>query len=291
MKIEYNDRWLRIICYPLLGFIIRHFGEYESIGSLMKKPIYYGDLAWNTLLVAVSWEANRRLIRYLDREYSWIHQRFQRFVIQLSSSFLITIPLVAGMIYLWNEVIIMRPNNFNTAYMLVYDFPLTVVFTLMVHMIYTGWYFKQYFEQTIGELQQRVAQLETSIAGVQTPGELNRPSGFRELLIVSQGTSSVPVHTNTISYIFKQNEICFLRTFDGKEYTSNSSLEQLEILLDPSTFFRLNRQILAHVSSISKFKADLSGKLRIDLSPPFDEEIFVSKKKAATFREWVGQCV
>jgi hypothetical protein len=28
MKLQYQDKWLRIIGYPLLGFILRHFGEY-----------------------------------------------------------------------------------------------------------------------------------------------------------------------------------------------------------------------------------------------------------------------
>ncbi|HRX01010.1 MAG TPA: hypothetical protein P5280_16055, partial [Cyclobacteriaceae bacterium] len=109
--IKYNDRWLRIVGYPLLGFVIRHFGEYESVGSLMKQPLYYGDLLWDTLLVATSWEANRKLILHLDQRYSWATQKLQRFVIQVSAAMVITVPIVASMIYLWNEIIIKRPET------------------------------------------------------------------------------------------------------------------------------------------------------------------------------------
>jgi len=289
MKIHYHDKGLRLIGYPLLGFIIRHFGEYESIGSLMKKPLYYGDLVWNTLLVALSWEANRRLILYLDEHYSWVTQRFQRFVIQSFAAIMISVPIVAAMIYLWNEILIKRPGNFDTGYLLVYDFPLTIVFTLIVHMIYTGIYFNQYYNNAILHLESRVKELETSIAGVNTSAELNKPSGYRDLLILNYGTSSVPVHTQDVAYIYKQNEISFIKTYDGKEYTSSSSLESLEALLDPVTFFRLNRQMLGNIKAIRQFKSDASGKLILELQPSYTDEVTVSKKKAAEFREWIGR--
>jgi hypothetical protein len=291
MKIQYHDKWLRLIGYPLLGFIVRHFGEYEAIGSLMKKPLYYGDLAWNTLLVALSWEANRRLILYLDEHYSWVTQRFQRFVIQSFAAVMISVPIVAAMIYLWNEILIKRPGNFDTGYLLVYDFPLTIVFTLIVHMIYTGMYFNQFYSTTILHLESRVKELETSIAGVNTSADLNKPSGYRDLLILNYGTSSVPVHTQDVAYIYKQNEISFIKTFDGKEYTSSSSLENLEAMLDPVTFFRLNRQMVGNIKAIRQFKSDATGKLILELQPSFTDEVTVSKKKAAEFKSWIGRMI
>jgi hypothetical protein len=289
MKISYNDKWLRIIGYPLLGFVTRHFGEYESIGALMKQPLYYGDLAWNTLMVTLSWEANRRLILYLDRHYSWIDQHFQRFIVQASAALIITVPMVASMIYLWNEILINRPGNFDTGYLLVYDFPLTIIFTLLVHIFYTGMYFKQYYSHTINGLKNRVRDLEKSIAGVTNSTELLRSSGYRNLLIVNYGTSLVPVQTNDIAFIYKQNEISFIKTFNGKEYTSSSSLDNLEILLDPVSFFRINRQMLGNIKAIRQFKTDSSGKLVLDIQPSFHEEVSVSKKKAAVFNSWIGR--
>lgn len=291
MTITYNDKWLRIIGYPFLGFVVRHFGEYESIGTLMKQPVYYGDLVWNTLLVGLSWEANRKIITYLDTQYSWVHQRLQRFLVQAALSFLVTIPIVASMIYIWNELIISRPNNFNTGYLLVYDFPLTIVFTLIVHMIYTGMYFQQYFAKTLTQMEDRIRELEASVAGVSSSRDLVKDSGYRELLVVNSGTSSVPVHTSEIAYIYKLNELSFIKTFDGKEYTSSSALDNLEELLDPSSFFRLNRQMMGNIRAIRLFKADSTGKLIIELTPAFSEEVTVSKKKSGEFKTWIGKRV
>lgn len=290
-QVRYHDKWLRLIGYPLLGFIIRHFGEYESIGTLMKTRLYYGDLAWNTLIVAVCWETNRRLIFYLDRNCPWTANIFRRFIIQLFAALMLSIPIVAVMIYVWNELIIHRPNNFDTGYLLVYDFPLTIVFTLLVHMIYTGMYFYQYYTSTIEGLKVRVRELENAVAGVTEDGSGKEASPYRDFLIVNYGSSSVPVRTDSVAYIYKANELSFIKMLDGKEYTSSASLDTLEALLHPAGFFRLNRQMVGNVKAIRQFKPDSSGKLILEMFPPVNEEVTVSKKKASEFKSWIGRKV
>lgn len=288
--VHYPDKWLRLIAYPTLAFVIRHFGDMTPWGQLLKQPLYYADLFWDLVIVMTSWEANRRLIIYLDTRYSWVTQRFQRFVIQFFTALPMTFVIVIPMIYLWNEVLTDH-GGFDTANLLVNDFPLIVIFTGMVHLIYTGMYFLDYYQTELNSLQARIQELETSVAGVSQASELLKSSGYRELLIVNQGVASVPVHTHTIAYIFKRSEISFIKTFDGKEYTSSSSLDALEELLDPAMFFRINRQLLGNIKSIRQFKSDSSGKLILTLEPAAKEEVTVSKKKAAEFREWVGSKV
>lgn len=288
--VHYHDKWLRLIAYPTLAIVIRHFGDMTPWGQLLKQPLYYADLFWDLMIVLVSWEANRRLIIYLDTQYSWVTQKFQRFVIQFFTALPMTFVIVIPMIYLWNEVLTDH-GNFDTANLLVNDFPLTIIFTGMVHLIYTGMYFHEFYQTEIKSLQARIQELETSVAGVSQASELLKSSGYRELLIVNQGAASIPVHTHTIAYIFKKSEISFIKTFDGKEYTSSSSLDALEELLDPAMFFRINRQLLGNIKSIRQFKSESTGKLIVMLEPTAKEEVTVSKKKAAEFREWVGSKV
>ncbi len=286
----YPDKWLRLVAYPLLGIVIRLFGDMTPLGQLLKQGLFYADVLWDIVIVAASWEANRKLILYLDDHYSWVHERFQRFVIQFFTALPMTFFIVLPLIYFWNEVVTDH-GNFDTANLLVNDVPLTIIFTSIVHFIYTFWHFQRHYVQTIQQLEDRLRELETSAAGVQTAAELNQPSGYRELLIVNYGSSSVPVNTNDVAFIFKANEISFIKTFDGKEYTSSSSLETFETLLDPLSFFRLNRQLIGQRKAIKQFKSDSSGKLLLELQPAAAEEVTVSKKKAAEFREWMGRKV
>ena len=288
MTIKYHDKWLRLIAYPVLGVVIRLFGDMAPLGHLLKRPLFYADVLWDILIVAVTWEANRKLILYLDERYSWVDQKFQRFVIQFFVALPMTFAIVVPLIYIWNEVITDH-GNFDTANLMVNDFPLTIIFTTMVHMIYTFQYYYRYQQFIITTLKERVQELETSVAGLTSSSELNKPSGFRKVLIVNYGTSSVPVNTSEVAYIYKQNEISFITTFDGKEYSSSSSLENLESLLDPISFFRLNRQMIANLKAIRQFRSDASGKLILELLPSFTDEVSISKKKAAEFREWIGR--
>jgi hypothetical protein len=287
---QYPDKWLRLIAYPLLAILIRLFGDMTPLGQLLKQGLFYADVFWDMMIVVASWEANRRLIIYLDERYSWVHQKFQRFVIQFFTALPMTFFIVLPMVYFWNEVVTDH-GNFDTANLLVNDVPLTIIFSGIVHLIYTFWYFQLHFQQVVGGLEQRVRELETSAAGVTHASELNKASGYREILIVNYGSSSVPVHTSDVAFIFKVNELSFVKTMNGKEYTSSSSLDAFEALLDPATFFRLNRQLIAQRKAIRQFKSDGSGKLMLELHPPLSEEATVSKKKAAEFRAWMGQKV
>jgi DNA-binding LytR/AlgR family response regulator len=112
---------------------------------------------------------------------------------------------------------------------------------------------------------------------------------FQKHLIVNFGLSSVPLPTEEVAYIYRENDACFLKTFDGKEFTSSSSLESLEVLLNPAAFFRINRQMLAHIRSIKRFRQDMNGRLIVEFLPVFNQEVFVSKKKAPEFKEWLGK--
>lgn len=288
MRVVYNDKWLRIISYPCLGVFIRHFGEMSTMGELLKTPLYYFDILFDTLIVILCWEANRKLILYLDQEYPWERKSATRLALQPLIALPMTFTIVIPMVYLYNEVLTDH-GSFNTANLLVMDLPLTLVFTVMIHMIYTGMYFNTYYTDTIAALRNRVRELESSVAGVRNIDEFNATSPFRKLLVVNFGSASVPIETEKIAYIYKQNELSFIRTFDGKEYTSSYALDNFETQLDPRQFFRINRQILANQKSIKQFKNDSGGKLQIELTPNINQDTSISRKKSAEFKAWVGQ--
>jgi len=287
----YPDRWFRIFAYPVLGFFIRMFGEMAALGYLLKQPLFYLDVLWNSLEVAVIWEINRRFILYLDEHHPWTHNKLQRFLIQFGVGIPMSFVILVPMVYLYNEVLTDH-GNFDTANLFVMDLPLTIVFSVMVHMLYTGMFFQNHYTTTIQELQNRIRELEVSAAGVSSSDELNSGnSSFRDVLILNYGSSSVPVKTHDIAYIYKQNEVSFIRTFEGKEFTSSSSLDNLEALLEPASFFRINRQMIGNARAIRQFRPDAGGKLVLTLSPAFDDEVSISKKKASEFREWIGSSV
>jgi DNA-binding LytR/AlgR family response regulator len=66
-------------------------------------------------------------------------------------------------------------------------------------------------------------------------------------------------------------------------------LDELEGMVDPKLFFRLNRQYLSKLESIESITSYFNGKLKIQLSPSVAEEVLVSRERASDFKQWLNQ--
>ena len=64
-------------------------------------------------------------------------------------------------------------------------------------------------------------------------------------------------------------------------------MEELEHLLSPAQFFRLNRQFIAQMTAIQKIHTYFNGKLKIELRPETPQEVLVSREKAPVFKAWL----
>jgi two-component system response regulator LytT len=106
---------------------------------------------------------------------------------------------------------------------------------------------------------------------------------------VNLGSRLIPVSINEVAYFYAEDKIVFLITQDEKKYMVNFSLEKLEEELDPSLFFRANRQYIISVNSIINVHTYFNYKLKVDVNPQIEGEIIISRKKAKDFKEWLGE--
>ncbi|MCU0430669.1 MAG: LytTR family DNA-binding domain-containing protein [Cytophagaceae bacterium] len=119
--------------------------------------------------------------------------------------------------------------------------------------------------------------------------QFNRPPReYKSRFLVKIADKLVSVPIESIAYFYSDEKHTWLAY--GKElYPLEHTLDALESMVDPAKFFRLNRKVLASFSSIHKIYNHLNGKLKIELSPSFDQEIFVSREKAREFKEWLDR--
>jgi len=129
------------------------------------------------------------------------------------------------------------------------------------------------------EFQQQMVSIMTQL----DPGA--KPK-YRERFLVRQADQLIPVSVGEIAYFFTRNDWTCISTHEGKQYLIDFRLDELEQMLDPAFFFRLNRQFLSSASSLRKAYNHLNGKLKIDLEPAPEEEVFVSREKANSFKIW-----
>lgn len=114
------------------------------------------------------------------------------------------------------------------------------------------------------------------------------PPKFRDRFLVKQGQKMIPVKLEDVAFFNARNTLNFLHTKSRQKFPINYTLDQVEEFIPPNQFFRANRQfILAH-NSISAIHPWFNGKLKVDLLYPADDDIIISREKAAAFKEWMG---
>lgn len=121
--------------------------------------------------------------------------------------------------------------------------------------------------------------------------DLKQPSKakrYRERFLVHHGSSFLPIATEQILCFLRQ-EVIFVYLRSGEKYISNlNTMEELEELLDPSLFFRANRQCLVKIDAVQRIKPGVNGKITAVLLPPHELELDISREKAADFKQWLA---
>lgn len=125
-------------------------------------------------------------------------------------------------------------------------------------------------------------QLKSLIGGWNQPQKK-----YKERFLTVHRNMMVPVTQQEIAFFHKE-ELIFLHTLSSEKYISDhQTMDEVESLLNPEYFFRVNRQYIIHVQSVGKIKSTHKG-LTVQLKPPFNIEIDISREKAVAFKNWVG---
>ena len=111
---------------------------------------------------------------------------------------------------------------------------------------------------------------------------------YRARFLVQQGEHLQSIAVDDIAYFHKEL-VVRLVTRGGRAYTVSHSLDELEQMLDPARFFRLNRQVLTRAEAIVRATRQFKGKLEVVLDPPAKEAVVVSQERAAAFRDWLDR--
>ena len=110
---------------------------------------------------------------------------------------------------------------------------------------------------------------------------------FRERFSVSVGQKLKTIEVTDIAYFFSVSGITFLVMKTKNQYSLEMSLDALSHELDPKQFFRINRQYLVHISSIGAIHVFPKSRLKLELVPPTQDDIFVSIDKVSDFKRWI----
>lgn len=99
------------------------------------------------------------------------------------------------------------------------------------------------------------------------------------------------VETVDVAFFYSEDKLTYLHLFSGKKYIINYSLDQLETMLDRSVFFRVSRNCISNIKSISKSSRYFGSRLKLHFEPECPHEVLVSRSRVADFLKWVDGVV
>jgi two-component system, LytTR family, response regulator len=110
----------------------------------------------------------------------------------------------------------------------------------------------------------------------------------RFMIKIGEHLQTFPVED--IDFLMGENKIVWLYHKNGRKYIVDYTLDQLEDLLEPSRFFRLNRQFIASIETIKDVISYSNSRLKIVFqNPPNKEDIIMSREKVEAFKSWLGK--
>lgn len=111
---------------------------------------------------------------------------------------------------------------------------------------------------------------------------------FKERFLTLHRNTMIPVSVNEIAFFHKE-ELIYLHTLNTEKFISeHHTLDEIETLIDPALFYRVNRQYIIHMQVVAKIKTTHKG-LTVQLKSPYSHiEIDISREKAVAFKEWIA---
>lgn len=109
---------------------------------------------------------------------------------------------------------------------------------------------------------------------------------YRSCFLMPERDKLVPLPVTNIAYVYIDTKSVRIITFDNKNHFMSVTLDELMDMLDPSLFFRANRQFIVARSAIKDISIWFGNKLAINLSVEVPEKIIVSKAKVSEFKTW-----
>ena len=131
--------------------------------------------------------------------------------------------------------------------------------------------------------------LEGVVNGPALSAPAARPALYRNRFLVKQGQKFASVEIPVIAYFFSEGRFIFFKTNDNQKYLVEYTLEELEAMLNPQDFFRINRSLLIAFKSVAQIHPYFGNRLKLYLEPSMEKEIIVSREKVNDFKTWLGQ--
>ena len=109
---------------------------------------------------------------------------------------------------------------------------------------------------------------------------------YKERFVIKVGEHLKYIDATEILFFFSLEKTTFGQTKDGRKYILDFSMDQVEGLVDPKRFFRINRKYLIALDAIQDMISHTNSRLKLVLKTT-DDDVIVARERVQEFKDWL----
>jgi Response regulator of the LytR/AlgR family len=109
---------------------------------------------------------------------------------------------------------------------------------------------------------------------------------YKSRFLIPHKDKFLSLNVEDIAFIYAENKTGKIVSLKGNEYKISRSLEELFKQLDPTLFFRANRQFIISRNAVQDIYTWFDSKLALTLNVEPPEKIIISRARVQDFKDW-----
>jgi len=260
-------RWVKLICIPCIGIgmpLIFYSGDDNTM--------LFTWCIFSILVTFVAWESGSLVSGKINKKFPLISCPGKHVLTMVLYFLLLSLLLILA-IYLVNRFFNTVGYNYWSAMKGVHL--IILLGTFMLTSMHEGLYiYFNWKEITLATKPEKDRQ-EHSI--------------FKKNFTVQIGPKIKIIAIEDIAYIYAMDKGVYLKTFANRDYLIDETLTQVNSLVNPEVFFRINRKFIINIKSITELVTLSKSRLKILVSPSSPIEIILGYTKSSELKAWLNR--
>jgi two-component system, LytTR family, response regulator len=112
---------------------------------------------------------------------------------------------------------------------------------------------------------------------------------YKSRFVVKIGEHLRTVETGDILFFLSQDKATFCVTSDLRYILIDFTLEQLEDMIDPERFYRINRKYIVSTEAIRDIVSYANSRLKLKLKGAKESDVVVARERVQDFKAWLDR--
>ncbi len=112
---------------------------------------------------------------------------------------------------------------------------------------------------------------------------------YKERFVIKVGEHLKSIEVSDILFFYSLEKATFAQTKDGRKHILDFTIEQLDGLINPERFFRINRKYLVAADAIQDMISYTNSRLKLVLKTSDDSDVIVARERVQEFKDWLDR--